>query len=341
SRQHLKRRRLLELGISTAALAACSPLATPPATTPSASSAPQTTPPASQGNTPQLRLGFQPPYVAVFAMRQQRLLEQALTRQQTDVEYHRLLSLNPITEAVAGGALDLGIGGPPILAIASELPIRIVALVERSPKTHALLVRPDSPIKSIADLKGKKLGTPVGRSHLLPLRVLERAGLKDTDVEWIKIENDVGSTALLKGAIDVWATWDPFYANIEAKKEAVALVDGEKYILNYVVVFGRTDYLEKYPETVQQFLKAYKQAVNWVKDNHQGALDLLASATKLAPEVAKLTLDRRTILFAPPNEEFHADMVDQGKLLARLGVIKREPHWERAIDSTLAKAVST
>ena len=71
------------------------------------------------------------------------------------IEFIRFLSLIPIIEALSTGAIDLAIGGTPVAAVASDLPIRILALTERSPKTHAILVRPDSDIKSIDDLKGK------------------------------------------------------------------------------------------------------------------------------------------------------------------------------------------
>jgi sulfonate transport system substrate-binding protein len=227
-------------------------------------------------------------------------------------------------------------GGTPIGAIASGQPIRIVALVEHSPKTHAILVRPNSAVKSIADLKGKKLGTPLGKNYAFPLRVLTQAGIKDTDVQWIKLENNEGRSALLTGAIDAWATWDPFYASVEVTKEAVALVDGEKYNPNYVTIFARADYLSTYPETVKRFLQNYKQALDYVKTNHKAAIDLFVKENKLTPEVAELTFSRRSYLLGVPNEEYKTDVVDQSKLLHQLGVISKEPDWSTIIDTRVA-----
>jgi sulfonate transport system substrate-binding protein len=327
------RRRFLGLSISTTALVACQQIGSnSPSTT-------FTTKASNAKNAPQLRLGFQPPYVTVFALRDQQLFEKTNSGQ--SAEYIRMLSLKPVTEALAAGAIDLGIGGPPIAAIAAGLPIQIVALVERSPKTHAILVRPDSSIKSGADLRGKKVGTPLGKSHLLVLRVLEQAGLKDTDIEWAQLENDVGRAALTQGAIDAWATWDPFYASVETAKEAVPIVDGDGHILNYVAIFGRTEYLKQYPETVQQFLKSYKQAVTWVNTNRSTAAEILARENKLSLEAATLTLNRRNFIFGEPNAEFREDVIEQGKLLLKLKITQQEPDWNQAIDTTLAQAVES
>ncbi|WP_242063059.1 aliphatic sulfonate ABC transporter substrate-binding protein [Nostoc sp. FACHB-145] len=332
----MKRRDLLGLGLSTATLAACSKAAKIPSTVSN------TTPIAAKTsvNSATLRLGFQPPYVAVYALREQKLLEKAFAGKSTNFEFRRLLSLKPVTEAISAGAIDLGLGGTPVAAIASGQPIRIIALVERSPKTHALLVLPNSPIKTIADLKGKKLGNPSGKSYYFAGKVLERAGLKDTDIEWVQIENDAGRAALLSGAIDVWGTWDPFYASAEVAKEVVALVNGEGYQLNYVALFGRIDYIEKNPEAVQKFLEAYKQALTWARENRQAAVNILVKENKLSPEAASLTLSRRNLIFEPPNDEYRQELINQSQLLFRLGLIKQQPNWDNAIDTTLAKTIA-
>ncbi|MCP6757982.1 MAG: ABC transporter substrate-binding protein [Fischerella sp. CENA71] len=173
------------------------------------------------------------------------------------------------------------------------------------------------------------------------MRVLERAGLKDTDVDWVQIENDAGRSALLSGAIDIWGTWDPFYASAEVAKEVVPLVDGEGYHLNYVALFGRIDYIEKNSEAVQKFLEAYKGAITWAKDNRQPAVDILVKENKLSPEAAGLTLGRRNLIFEPPNDEYRQELINQSQLLARLGLIKQQPNWDKAIDTTLAKTVAS
>ncbi|WP_019006701.1 ABC transporter substrate-binding protein [Cohnella laeviribosi] len=289
---------------------------------------------------PKIRIGFQPPYIPVFVLKDQKLAEKAFGDRSPEIEYKRFLSLTPITEAISSGALDLAIGGNPVTAIAADQPIRILALTERSPKTHAVLVRPDSSIKSVADLKGKKIATPMGKSYFFPQKVLQSAGIKDSEVDWVKLENDVGRSAFLSGSIDAWVTWDPFYAGAEVSKEAVPLVDGEGYFQNYVVLFGNADFVDAYPDAVARFIQAYRQALTWVQDHPSDAVQLFANENKVSTEIAELTMKRRAYLLSPPDvEDFVADSREQGKFFAEIGVTKKEPDWETAIVPQIAKSV--
>jgi sulfonate transport system substrate-binding protein len=273
--------------------------------------------------------------VAIWVMQRQKLLEDELKG--VNVQFQKLLSPAPMYEALTGGSLDLGMGGPPIPTIAAGRPIKIVALTERSPKTHALLASPDGPIKQIEDLKGKKIATPLGKAYAFPLRALERANMKDTDVEIVTVDNNEGRSALLTGSIDAWATWDPFYASVEADKQAVKLVDGDPFYPNYVTVFGRTDYIDKYQDTVVRFLKVYAKALDWVKANRDEALKIFTEENQYKPEVADLTWARRNYLLDAPNDEFMNDVKDQSKMYLRLGVTQAEPNWDTAVDTKLAK----
>lgn len=320
------------------AAAPAAPAAQPAATKPAADAKPTTAPAVVAGSTPpDFRLGFQPPYVAIWVMQRQKLLEEEFKANNVNVQFQKVLSPAPMYEALTGGSLDLGMGGPPIPTIAAGRPIKVVALTERSPKTHALLANPDGPIKKIEDLKGKKIATPLGKAYAFPLRALERANMKDTDVEFVTVDNSEGRSALLTGAIDGWATWDPFYASVEADKQAVKLVDGDPFYPNYVTVFGRTDFIDKYQDAVVRFLKVYAKALDWVKANRDEALKIFTEENQYKPEVADLTWARRNYLLDAPNDEFMNDIKDQAKMYVRLGVTQAEPNWDTAIDMKLAK----
>ena len=319
---------------------AAQPAATKPAEAakPAADARPTTAPAVVAGPTPpDFRLGFQPPYVAIWVMQRQKLLEEEFKANGVNVQFQKVLSPAPMYEALTGGSLDMGMGGAPIPTIAAGRPLKVVALTERSPKTHALLAKPDGPIKKVEDLKGKKIATPLGKAYAFPLRVLERANMKDTDVEIVTVENNEGRSALLTGAIDAWATWDPFYASVEADKQAVKLIDGGDFYPNYVTLFGRTEFIEKYPDTVVRFLKTYAKALDWVKANRDDALKIFTEENQYKPEVADLTWARRNYLLDAPNDEFLADVKDQAKMYVRLGVTQAEPNWDTAIDTKLAK----
>lgn len=320
------------------AAAPAAPAAQPAATKPAEAAKPNAAPAVGGGSVPtDFRLGFQPPYVAIWVMQRQKLLEEEFKGSNINIQFQKLLSPAPMYEALTGGSLDMGMGGAPIPTIAAGRPLKIVALTERSPKTHAMLANPDGPIKKVEDLKGKKLATPLGKAYAFPLRALERANLSDTDVEIVTVDNNEGRSALLTGSIDAWATWDPFYASVEADKQAVKLVDGELFYPNYVTVFGRNDYIDKNPDTVVRFLKVYGKALDWMKANRDDALKIFTEENQYPQQVADLTWARRNYLLDAPNDEFMKDAKDQAALYLKLGVIQAEPNWDTAVDTKLAK----
>lgn len=287
---------------------------------------------------PTLRIGFQPPYVTIFVIQQQNLLEQKFQGEKVAFQFQVETSPTPVSEALGGKALDFGMGGIPSTALAAGLPIRIIALTERSPMTHAILVKPDAPIQSVADLKGKKVATSSGKADFMSLEALRRAGLKDTDVSWITINNTEGRSALLTGAIDAWHTWDPFYADVENDKLARALVTGDGIFPSYVTPYGRTEYLDRYPGTAERFSRVYQGALAWVKDNQQAALGIFTQATKLRPEVAQLTWNRRNYILPAPNDELVTDAAAESQLLVQVGAMPRVPDWNAGVDRTIAIA---
>jgi ABC-type nitrate/sulfonate/bicarbonate transport system substrate-binding protein len=97
----------------------------------------------SGGRANQLRLGYQPPYIVVSALRRQAQLTKAITDAGTTTDFRQLLTLDPITEAITGNSLDLGIGGTPVAALAAGQPF--IAVVEKSPRTQAVLVKQAPP----------------------------------------------------------------------------------------------------------------------------------------------------------------------------------------------------
>ncbi|MBD2214958.1 hypothetical protein H6G27_34715 [Nostoc linckia FACHB-104] len=111
----------------------------------------------------------------------------------------------------------------------------------------------------------------------------------------------------------------------------------------YVAVYALREQklLEKNPETIQKFLQAYKQAISWAKDNRQAAVDILVKENKLSPQAADLTLGRRNLIFEVPNDEYRQELINQSQLLTRLGLIKQQPNWDSAIDTTVAKAIAS
>ncbi|MDF6480643.1 ABC transporter substrate-binding protein, partial [Escherichia coli] len=133
----------------------------------------------------------------------------------------------PLAEALDAGAVDLGPIGdaPAIFALAAGTRIKLIGANRSDPYGTAVLVRPDSPLKTAADLKGKSIGTNRGSIvHFVALKALESAGLGPDDANFRFLPPADAKLALVNGSIDAWSTWEPYTAMAETAKHARVLV---------------------------------------------------------------------------------------------------------------------
>lgn len=145
------------------------------------------------------------------------------------IEWAEFPAAAPLAEALNAGAVDAGIIGdaPLLFTLAAGSQVKAVAVSKSVPAGLAVLVRPDSPVKTAAELKGKSLATGRGSiGHLQALKTLQQAGLSDKDVAWRFLQPADARIALANGAVDAWATWDPYTALAEVTQSGRVLVNG-------------------------------------------------------------------------------------------------------------------
>jgi sulfonate transport system substrate-binding protein len=134
----------------------------------------------------------------------------------------------PLVQATASGDIDLGSVGdvPPITGAAKQFGFKIVAVQRGSDATKApenIIVPKDSPIQTLAELKGKRIAVPQGSSaHGLALLALKSVGLTPKDVEFVYLSPAAGGTAFNTGKVDAWSIWNP--------QSALAVKDGARII---------------------------------------------------------------------------------------------------------------
>ncbi len=186
----------------------------------------------------------------------------------------------PLLEALNVGAIDFGNTGeaPPIFAQAAGAPIQYVAYEPPAPKGEAILVPKDSPIKSVADLKGKKVALNKGSNvHYLLVKALEKAGVKYSEIEPVFLAPADARAAFERGAVDAWVIWDPFQAAAEAATGARTLADGTGIVANYQFYFASKKFLQSDPKIVDLVLAQLSEVDDWAKG------DIHAVAEQLAP----------------------------------------------------------
>ena len=187
----------------------------------------------------------------------------------------------PLLEALNVGAIDFGNTGeaPPIFAQAAGAPIQYVAYEPPAPKGEAILVPKDSKLKSVADLKGKKVALNKGSNvHYLLVKALEKAGVKYSEIEPVFLAPADARAAFERGAVDAWVIWDPFQAAAEAATGARTLADGTGIVAELSVLF----LVEEIPrEPIRRSSIVVLAQLSEVDDWAKG--DIHAVAEQLAP----------------------------------------------------------
>ena len=178
-----------------------------------------------------------------------------------------------------------------VLSRANGSPIKSVYVYSRAEWT-ALVVRKDSPLNSVNDLKGKKIAATKGTDpYLFTLRSLQQAGLKKDDVELVHLQHPDGRTALEKGDVDAWAGLDPHMAASQIQAGS-RLLYRNKDFNSYGVVSVTEKFAKAHPQTITKVLGAYEKARDWAVKHPDEFAKLLADESGLPLEVAKLQLSR-------------------------------------------------
>lgn len=207
---------------------------------------------------------------------------------------------NRALEYLNANSIDIGstAGLAALLARANGNPIRAPYIFSR-PEWTALVVRADSNIKSLADLKGKKVAATKGTDpYLFLLRSLQTVGLKRSDIEHVGLQHADGRAALEQGRVDAWAGLDPHMAASELDKGSRLLYRNVGFN-TYGFLNVREDFLSQYPREVERVIAGYERARKWIQANTTEAAKILADEAKVSLPVALLQIKLRTDLSQP------------------------------------------
>lgn len=224
----------------------------------------------SAANTPkELRIGYQK-YGTLVILKARGTLEKRLAEKGVAVKWTEFPFGPPLLEAINVGSIDVGTVGesPPIFAQAAGADLVYIGNEPPAPSAEALIVPKDSPVKSVADLKGKKIAVAKGsNANFLLVKLLENAGLKFSDVEVVYLPPADARAAFESGRVDAWTIWDPFLAAAEKQLNARAVADGKGAVANHQFYLAARAYAEKHPEIVHILLEEIDKIDQWGKQN--------------------------------------------------------------------------
>ncbi|TDP88017.1 sulfonate transport system substrate-binding protein [Aquabacterium commune] len=207
---------------------------------------------------------------------------------------------NRALEYLNGNSIDIGssAGLAAVLSKANGNPIRTPYIFSR-PEWTALLVPKNSPIQTLADLKGKKIAATKGTDpYLFLLRALHTVGLKRSDIEHVSLQHADGKAALEQGRVDAWAGLDPLMAASELGAGSRLLYRNVAFN-TYGFLNVREDFLQRHPNEVRRVLAVYERARQWIQGNTRAAAQILSEEAKVSLEVALLQLKVRTDFTQP------------------------------------------
>jgi len=195
----------------------------------------------------------------------------------------------PLLEAMSAGAVDYGYTGdaPPIFAQAGHANLLYAAAIPARGYGQAIVVPPESPIRTLTDLKGKRIGVAKGSSaHNLLLAAIESAKIGWNEITPLYLAPADAAAAFSRGAIDAWSIWDPFLAIAELKQKARALPLDRAISAQNSFFLVNGDFAAKHPDVVATINGAVATATTWA-DQHRDQVAAIiseASGVDLAAE---------------------------------------------------------
>lgn len=207
---------------------------------------------------------------------------------------------NKANEGLRSKALDVGstAGSAALVARANGSPIKAVDLYAGGEWT-ALVVTKNSPINSVADLKGKKVAVTKGTDpYFFLLQSLATAGLSPSDIEIVNLQHADGKTALERGNVDAWSGLDPFIAET-IQQQGSRFIYRNQSFNTYGFLNAREDFIANHPESLQAVVDSYEEARKWAKAHPSELAALLASQANIPLSVAQEELTRTLVDIDP------------------------------------------
>lgn len=253
-------------------------------------------------------------------------LEKELGKKGITVEWKEFQAGPALVEALNAGTIDFGRTGdsPPIFAQAADAPFVYIAAGKPKFNGSAILVKDNSPINSVKDLKGKTVGFAKGSSsHYLLIKGLEKAGLDYADIVPAFLAPGDGRVAFEKGNIDAWVVWDPFTSAAEIGSGARMLVNGEGLTTDRDFFLASTTFAKESPKIIAQILDEIQRSSDWANSHHQELVEMLAPILKIDEQSLEIAVKRRVYGVDEIDGQIMKEQQEIADTFFRLGIIPK------------------
>jgi len=214
-----------------------------------------------------------------------------------------------IITAITGGSLDLGtIGTPPAASgIANSLPYYVYYLDDIIGDSEALVVKKDSGINSINDLKGKKIATTFSStSHFSLLNALKLNGIKESDLTILDMQMPDINAAWQRNDIVGAYVWETTKSKLVADNGKVIISSGDlakKGAITGELGIVHKDFADKYPNVLKDYVSVLNDSVHQYKEKQRDSAQALSKELGLSKEETLKSMNEIIVLDAKDQKD--------------------------------------
>lgn len=272
-----------------------------------------------------------------MVMKENGLLEEEFAKDGIGIRWVQSLGSNKALEFLNAGSIDFGstAGGAALVGRINGNPIKSIYIYSR-PEWTALVTRKDTSIRSVEDLKGKRVAVTRGTDpHIFLVRALQSAGLSERDVVPVLLQHPDGKTALVRGDVDAWAGLDPMMAQAEVE-DGARLFYRNKNANTYGVLNASESFLTQYPDLTRRVLAIYEDARRHCIAHYDDEARIFERVTKLPTDVVDIQLKQRTDLtFNRIGPEQRNTILQAGLALQQAGVVQATTDVKQTLDELI------
>jgi sulfonate transport system substrate-binding protein len=289
--------------------------------------------------TKTVRIGYLP-FGTLLYLKAKGSLETRLAKIGWSVEWTEFPVGPPIFEAIGKEKLDMGYSGvaPPVFAQSAGVPFVYVANDSPLAGSAAIVVPQDSPIQTLADLKGKKIAvTQKSAGHYLLIRALVKGGLKLEDIELIDLFPLQAKEVFMQRKVDAWVIWQPFIAQLQESMPVRFLTNSDGLMNDRNFYFASRSFASEFADIVKIVMEEARQVGNSVTNNPILGAQMISASTGMKLTTALIVTKSRRYDALPIQDRAVEEQQRIAEIFFRLGLLPdriwiEDAIWKQKLD---------
>lgn len=254
------------------------------------------------------------------------------------IEFSEFAAAAPLGEALNAGAVDVGgLGDAPyVFALGAGAPLKVVSITHADGRfSTSILVPKDSPLKTVTDLKGKRIVTNRGSiGHYLVIKALRDVGLKSSDVTFVNLLPTDARSALESGNADAWSTWDPYTTIAITQNGARILRKGDDLLTNHLYTAATSKAISEKRVQLDDFVQRLDRAWAWVNTHPREYAQAQAKVTGLPLEVHLASAEATDFQKVAITDAVIANLQVTADIYREEGILSRPVDVSKGFDPT-------